>query len=290
MRCTVASVAALAATIVVAISLWPENRPGPMLNQAVAQTNEKAKAETLEAADATHVDTFTAITSGKLDRFTEVHMDDIPLKDFLEWFANQFSVEFYIDRQSVQNAGVDLTAQLASINLSHVRGRMLLDLVLGERDLGFMIRDGIIFVGSKDKFNTELVIRVYDCRNILAHDVGRAAKSGDKPEKKSDEAARYDAVAPIERQASDNERPQIRFAQMASATKQSGSAPETSADRLIALIENTVQPATWDESGGPGSIGEYGGLLVVRTTEETHRQVADLLEQIENRLSARPAK
>src|SRR6478672_6982707 len=38
MRCTLASSAALAAVLVVAVSLWPENHPAPVLNQAVGQT------------------------------------------------------------------------------------------------------------------------------------------------------------------------------------------------------------------------------------------------------------
>jgi type II secretory pathway component GspD/PulD (secretin) len=50
MRCTLASAAALAGTLVVAISLWPENHAAPVLNQAVGQTAaaEKQTPEGLE--------------------------------------------------------------------------------------------------------------------------------------------------------------------------------------------------------------------------------------------------
>src|SRR5215831_10486378 len=43
MRCTLASAAALAAALVVAISLWPENHAAPVLNQAVGQTGAPEK-------------------------------------------------------------------------------------------------------------------------------------------------------------------------------------------------------------------------------------------------------
>lgn len=47
-------------------------------------------------------------------------------------------------------------------------------------------------------------------------------------------------------------------------------------DSLIELITTTIQPTTWDEVGGPGSISvfENGQALVFSQTEEVHNQVA----------------
>jgi hypothetical protein len=50
------------------------------------------------------------------------------------------------------------------------------------------------------------------------------------------------------------------------------------------IITTTIEPATWDAIGGPGSInGASLGtakVLVVSQTYEVHRQIADLLKQI----------
>jgi general secretion pathway protein D len=53
-------------------------------------------------------------------------------------------------------------------------------------------------------------------------------------------------------------------------------------DSLIELITTTIQPTTWDEVGGPGSIKEFETnlSLVVSQTQEVHEQIVDLLEQL----------
>jgi general secretion pathway protein D len=53
-------------------------------------------------------------------------------------------------------------------------------------------------------------------------------------------------------------------------------------DSLIELITTTVQPTTWDEVGGPGSVApfETNLSLVISQTQEVHEQIKDLLEQL----------
>lgn len=53
-------------------------------------------------------------------------------------------------------------------------------------------------------------------------------------------------------------------------------------DPLIDLIVSTVEPTTWDDVGGPGSIRPFENnlTLVISQTEAVHEQIADLLEQL----------
>ena len=53
-------------------------------------------------------------------------------------------------------------------------------------------------------------------------------------------------------------------------------------DSLIELITTTIQPTTWDEVGGPGSIApfETNLSLVVSQTQDVHEEIVDLLEQL----------
>lgn len=48
-------------------------------------------------------------------------------------------------------------------------------------------------------------------------------------------------------------------------------------DSLIDVIVNTVDPDSWDENGGKGTISPFAGNLVFRQTREVHLQVAGLL-------------
>ncbi|MBA2116955.1 hypothetical protein [Bremerella alba] len=53
-------------------------------------------------------------------------------------------------------------------------------------------------------------------------------------------------------------------------------------DRLIEGITTTVEPESWEELGGPGSLAPfpYADCLVVSQIGDVHRKVAELLEQI----------
>ena len=39
------------------------------------------------------------------------------------------------------------------------------------------------------------------------------------------------------------------------------------------IITNNVDNQRWDDAGGPGSISEYNGLIVVTQTAQTHKKV-----------------
>lgn len=53
-------------------------------------------------------------------------------------------------------------------------------------------------------------------------------------------------------------------------------------DSLIELITTTVEPDSWEELGGPGSVAPFATnlSLVVSQTQEVHDRLADLLEQL----------
>src|SRR5262249_30326114 len=150
--------------------LWPENHPA--INQAVGQTAEKKNLEQLEKAFQSAPDNFTAITNAKLDRFIAVDFADnpLPLKDFFEYLDKTLDFESCFDQEGLKQAGIDPTATLVSMSFKHIRGKMLLDLVLGEYNLGYRVRDGIVIVSTKDKLGSELEVRIYDARVILARD------------------------------------------------------------------------------------------------------------------------
>ena len=61
-----------------------------------------------------------------------------------------------------------------------------------------------------------------------------------------------------------------------------GGGAQADFDSLIDLIQTTIQPTTWDNVGGPGSIKEFETnlSLVVSQTQEVHEEIRELLEQL----------
>lgn len=63
------------------------------------------------------------------------------------------------------------------------------------------------------------------------------------------------------------------------APRLAGPVDEATARGLIALIQNTIAPASWDTNGGKGTIRYFSPLkvLVIRNTDEVHRQIGGTL-------------
>ncbi len=61
-----------------------------------------------------------------------------------------------------------------------------------------------------------------------------------------------------------------------------GGANDDYGQQLVDLIQRTIVPASWDVNGGPGSIYYWrpGRALVVRQTQQTHEDLAGVLQQL----------
>ncbi|MDP6467953.1 MAG: permease prefix domain 1-containing protein [Pirellulaceae bacterium] len=51
-------------------------------------------------------------------------------------------------------------------------------------------------------------------------------------------------------------------------------------EQLMDIIKTAVVPDSWDEVGGPGTIAEFDGLIVIRHNPRVHRQVERVLEML----------
>jgi general secretion pathway protein D len=61
-----------------------------------------------------------------------------------------------------------------------------------------------------------------------------------------------------------------------------GGAAQADFDTLINLIKSTIEPLSWDDQGGSGTIQPFPGnlSLVVSATQQVHEEIRDLLEQL----------
>ena len=64
-----------------------------------------------------------------------------------------------------------------------------------------------------------------------------------------------------------------------------GTAPSvrTSIDQLIEAITSTIQPESWDDVGGSGSIAPLGNNLLISNEEHVHQQITTLLDSFRER-------
>ena len=286
MRCTVASVAALAAAVFVAMAVWPDHH-GRVVRDAMADNAAKTPEKTAAGPIPT-ADSMTAETEARLEEFLTAEYNNVPLNEFLASVCDKLKIQFILDRPALRDATIDPATAPVDIKLQHVRAKMLLELALGEFNLNYVVDDGILRVSTMDKLNSQLITRVYDCRAIL--NVDPKAEPIDKRD--ANGAAFRQSAFDGEASSTNGTRSLFQLIQASppvlSPAKQSHAS--TPAEKLIDVICTTIASPTWSSVGGQGTICEYNGLLVVSQTQEVQQQVADLLEQIAGKLAATAKK
>jgi TolA-binding protein len=176
-----------------------------------------------------------------------VNLTDVPLRQVLDDLRQMGCLNIVLDTPDIQAEGVDLNAPL-TIKLDSVSMRTALELVLRQARLTYkVLDDGVILVTTPAQTRGKLGTRTYPVADIIfAEDATALRKLLEQRSLKKGEG---------------------------------GPAPE---DAIITLITRSIQPQTWSESGGPGTIDYFplAAALVINQTPDVHKQIALLLQEL----------
>jgi general secretion pathway protein D len=135
----------------------------------------------------------------------------------------------------------------------------------GFAELGYVVDDGIITIATVGSLPSEMVTRVYDVTDLLGRRADYISRStGGSTVSTGDQIGgegfdEQDELGRDELQDEADER----------------------AENLILLIQETIEPETWYEAGGEGTITVYENKkLIVLQTRKVHSQIEELLNEM----------
>ena len=174
-----------------------------------------------------------------LDTAIKGGLKDAPFQEAVQLLSTAIDQKIYVDTRSLEAQGVNLDDKVEVPG--GVTARTALRVMLQSKGLTFVLRDNIIQVVTVEAAKKQCVTRAYDVRSLV--NGGSFALPGPW-------AAYLDAQATI-----------------------------ANAQIIIDAIKASVEPASWAENGGVGSITfHYGTMsLIVRAPSEVH---ADLYRKI----------
>jgi HAAS len=282
MRLTTASVAAIVLIAAGIFTFWPGGNAGPGAAQLVAQppaTQAPATGDEKPAQEHKNI-----AIKDLLDRRMAFNFKEVPLRDLAQQLSVQNRITIYLDARHLEEAGVNTDTPITH-SFSDMRFRTFLDLMLGELDLTYLIKDDVLIITTPESAEGQRVIRVYDCRELLSlphprgSGVSKVARGGgffavqDEPGEKPAPAAGGTAAPPAGA-------PPQNVPGGGRADGGAGGQDIWDVDSLIDLITTIVDPDTWSDVGGPGSIAEYKGLISVASTQQVHEKVERLLNML----------
>lgn len=231
-----------------------------------------------------------------LNRRMDFEFGQMSVMDLAPYLTKKTGVMFHVCRKRLEESGVSPDAEVRG-DFKNVRLRTFLDLTLDELDLTYMPKHNIILITTPEHLERELVMRVYDCRDLLAMEPPPLAKvqiptsqipEVRVPEQESDMDRSLKAPSATPLIAN---QPSSSFTQGAMM----GCGPllrdpprqqlpltehDVRAGRLIDLVTEHIRTDTWNNVGGPGSISEYHGLIVISQTCHIHDEVERFFDML----------
>jgi hypothetical protein len=220
----------------------------------------------------------------KLRREIKLDVIETPFNDVLMDLKKTLDVTIVLDPEGLSEADVT-PDQLITLNLQDKRGDAILRVLLEPLHLECGVRDGLVIITSREKYEESfLSVRVFDVR-ALVESAATPSKSLPRWTKSPKSSTRGLAA-----QTAGGGHGGIGLPPGTSRPPAAGGwataepapafEPETPADHFVALVCDSVAPDTWTHRGGHATAKVFGGVLVVRQTEEALAEIADLVEQM----------
>ncbi|MBU0637733.1 MAG: hypothetical protein KKB50_02625 [Planctomycetes bacterium] len=197
-------------------------------------------------------------------RVAEVSFLDAPFGQVVEWLAHLSGLNVWVRWQVLAAAGVEPDKPI-SFSTRNLRLGQLIAMVLTEAggpgvELGFTASGAQIVISTRADLDRDMPVRVYDVADLLAG----AARFEDAP--------RIDPAQLLQQLGSSGGGSAVQQVQ-------DGEWPgPTRIDDLIAVIQTTIEPDSWVENGGRGSISAWRDKIIVRNTHRVHRLLGGFLD------------
>lgn len=179
----------------------------------------------------------------------------------------------------LDNADIEPTTPInmdavEAIPLSAALGLMLQSVSGGFAELGYSVENGIITIATVYSLPSKLETLVYDITDLLGR---RADYRTQPPTGGGGGSSSLDNVSGGFQDSGGGDDNLNRDTLTQEAEERAGG--------LVVLIQRTVDPESWEELGGEGSITIYGTKkLIVRQTSEIHGKIDKLLEKLRKSL------
>jgi general secretion pathway protein D len=241
----------------------------------------------------------------KLKTPVSVQFQDRPLAEVIDQLARLTGVNVHLDPRGLAEEGVTSATPVTLSLTNEISLRSALNLILEPLHLSYVIKDEVLKITSEQLRDGEVYTHTYNVADLVipipnfvpGNNLGLSGLLNE-----AYAGVGYGTSAPpLAAMAGPNGasgtgmiNPQV-MAQMNQATGGFGGGgggmggpgglgggAQADFDALIELITATIQPNTWDEVGGPGSVREFATnlSLVVSQTQDVHEEIVDLLEQL----------
>lgn len=239
-----------------------------LASAALGQSAEKAPAKDHRQASGQR-----SIAALLETRAAEVIFEGAPFEQVMDWVAETAKLNIWVRWETLEDAGVErdkpITLKARNLRLSQILWMILSEAGGTSAKLGYAASGDVILVSTRDDLSSELTTRVYNVRDILA----RVPRFHGGPR-----------IDPTQALRSISQGSNTGSSQSSFTSNEPGEESEVSdgdeMQRLITLIQTTIEPETWVPGSGLGTIMGWRGQIVVRNSLYVHQLLGGALKDI----------
>jgi hypothetical protein len=215
------------------------------------------------------------------ERIDEVTFEDAPLDQVMDWMGTLTPMQINVRWQVLEDAGIErdkpITMNFRGLRLSQVLWLVMKEAGGSDLPLAYRASGRVLTISTAEDLGKEMVIRVYDVSDLLV----RAQRFTSAPQLDLAQAGQQGG------QGGGGGRSIFGGAGGGGSTRdddeQRGGGGRNSENddinELIQLIVQTVEPDTWTDNGGLGTIQAFRNLLVVRNNILVHQALGGYVEE-----------
>ena len=219
----------------------------------------------------------------KLKDSVPINFETNKLVNIIEYLRNTTGVNFFVNWPILESVGVTkdmpVTLQLTNVPVSQAL-RLVLEEVSAANEadpVGFSIIEGVVTVSTERDLSKTTDIRPYDIRDMLV----QVPNFSDAPEFDLNAALSNTNSGGSNQSGGEGGGGDSGGLFGGGESEEEKLTREERIQQILDLITDTVgKPDDWENQGGPGSIRELNGNLIVKSTPKNHRQIAQLLAQL----------
>ncbi|HBI41705.1 MAG TPA: hypothetical protein DDY78_02480, partial [Planctomycetales bacterium] len=223
----------------------------------------------------------------KLRTLVTLNFTDAPLKQVFDDLRGWENINIYVDQLALDQEAVSLERPV-SVKLENVSLKSALNLILKQVHLTYIIKDEVLQITSESAARGKLERKTYQVADLVIP----IPNSAGPPALQTGANPYPTPYAPTPVQGPGGLPPGMAVGSAASGSPfasdggnsyvRKSYATQTREEQLIRLITNAVEPRSWSDLGGAGTI-DYHPLtmgLVINQTPDIQEQVLDLLNSL----------
>ncbi len=217
-------------------------------------------------------------------RLPEVKFDGVSFTDVMDFFRDVTGANIFVNWRALETAGIDknapVTARLHDVKFSKALSTVLQEVAPPAVRLSYTIDEGVITISTSEDLSKNVTTQVYDIRDIIFEvpdfsdapdfdlsQIGNSTGGG-----RGGGGGGGGGGQNLFGNTNTNQN---------NTPEQAKQERKERVDEIIKLIQDTVSPDSWRDTGGQvGSVRELSGQLIVTQTPENQNAVRGLLEKL----------